>query len=445
LSAIAAQDLPPALPRAAVNAKLIAFITAAAVSLGVFLSGFVLDEPAPYELYMAPLIAVWALFGLRISKPVMPLLVLLISFNIGGMIAMTQMSDLMETPLYLAVSLFLAFTAVFFAAVTEAQPALFPLIFRAWLAAAILTSILGIAGYFNAFPGADVFTLYGRAAGAFQDPNVFGPFLVLPGIFMLHRLMTGSISRMPLYAIPLLIVTGGIFFSFSRGAWGLFAASAILLIGCLFLQSASGLFRLRVVVMSIVAIGLLVIAIVIVLQIPAVAELFNNRAQLAQDYDSARLGRFARYTIGFQMALEHPLGIGPLVFGQIYGEDTHDIWLKALMDYGWLGFASWVIMVGWTIAAGFKLLFRDRPWQGYLLCTYVVFVGHVFLGTIIDTDHWRHFYLLLGMVWGCIALEYRYQRGLLPGTARPAVAMPAAIRRTTPVAVSRANRSLLTV
>ena len=256
---------------------------------------------------------------------------------------------------------------MFFAAVTEAQPALFPLIFRAWLAAAILTSILGIAGYFNAFPGAEVFTLYGRAAGAFQDPNVFGPFLVLPGIFMLHRLMTGSISKMPLYAVPLLIVTGGIFFSFSRGAWGLFAASAILLIGCLFLQSASGLFRLRVVVMSMVAIGLLVIAIVIVLQIPAVDELFNNRAQLAQDYDSARLGRFARYTIGFQMALENPLGIGPLVFGQIYGEDTHDIWLKALMDYGWLGFVSWAIMIGWTIAAGFKLLFRDRPWQAYLL------------------------------------------------------------------------------
>ena len=198
----------PALPPAAINAKLIAFITAAAVSLGVFLSGFVLDEPAPYELFMAPLIAVWALFGLRISKPVMPLLILLVTFNIGGMIAMTQMSDLMETPLYLAVSLFLAFTAVFYAAVTEAQPALFPLIFRAWLAAAILTSILGIAGYFNAFPGAEVFTLYGRAAGAFQDPNVFGPFLVLPGIFMLHRLMTGSIARMPLYAVPLLIVAG---------------------------------------------------------------------------------------------------------------------------------------------------------------------------------------------------------------------------------------------
>jgi O-antigen ligase len=415
LTAVASSPLPAA----SVNAKLIALISTAAVSFGVFLSGFVLDEPAPYELYMTPLIAIWALFGLRISKPVLPLLVLLVVFNIGGMLAMTQMADLASTPLYLAVSFFLAMTAVFFAAVTEAQPSLFPVIFRAYLAAAVLTSILGIAGYFHAFPGAEAFTLYDRAAGAFQDPNVFGPFLVLPAIYMLHRLMSGSVLRMPLYAVPLLILTGGIFFSFSRGAWGLFAASAIMLMAGLFLQSASGLFRLRVVVMSLLAVVLIVLAVIVILQIPGVSDFFFSRAQLEQDYDAARLGRFARYTIGFQMALEHPFGIGPLVFGKIYGEDTHDIWLKALMDYGWLGFVCWLTMVTWTLTAGFRLLFRDRPWQPYLLCVYVVFLGHVFLGTIIDTDHWRHFYLLLGMVWGCIALEYRYQRGLLGRAAGP--------------------------
>ena len=46
-----------------------------------------------------------------------------------------------------------------------------------------------------------------------------------------------------------------------------------------------------------------------------------------------------------------PLGIGPLVFGQMLGEDTHNVWLKALLDYGWLGFACWAIMIGWTITA----------------------------------------------------------------------------------------------
>ena len=440
---------PALLPAAAVNAKLIGMIRATAVAVGVLLSGFVIREPAPYELYMAGLIGVWALFGLRISKPVAPLLVMLVLFIIGGMISMTQMTELMDTPLYLAVSLFLALTAVFFASVTEAQPDLFKVIFQAWTLSAVVTATLGIAGYFHAFPGAELFTRYDRAAGVFEDPNVFGPFLVLPAIYMLYRLMTGSVTRMALYAVPLLLLTGGIFFSFSRGAWGLFAAAAILLVGALFLQSSSGLFRLRIVTMSVLAVGLLVVAILVILQIPGVDEFFLSRAQLAQDYDSARLGRFARYVIGFQLALEHPLGIGPLVFGQIYGEDTHNIWLKALMDYGWLGFVAWLTMVCWTIAAGFRLLFRNRPWQPFVLCAYVVFVGHVFLGTIIDTDHWRHFFMLLGMVWGGIALEYRYQRGLLPARPGLAVSGPApVVRPAAPLAraqprIGLADRALL--
>jgi O-antigen ligase len=398
------------LPREAINAKLVALISAGAISLGVLLSGFVIREPAPYELYMAGLIAVWALFGLRISRSVAPLLVLLVTFNIGGMIAMTQMAALKDAPLYIAVSLFLAFTAVFFAAVVERQPGLYRVIFLAWVTAAIGTAALGILGYFHAFPGAEMFTKFERAAGAFQDPNVFGPFLTLPGIYLLYRLLTGSPAKMAFYAVPLLIIVGGIFLSFSRGAWGLFGASAIMLTAALFLQSSSGSFRLRIAVMSIAAAVLLVAALLVALQIPAVAELFTARAQLVQDYDSARLGRFARFGIGFQMAMEHPFGIGPLVFGQMLGEDTHDIWLKALLDYGWLGFASYVALIGWTLAGGFRILFRNRPWQPYVLCAYVVFVGHIALGTVIDTDHWRHFYLLLGLIWGGMALEYRYQR-----------------------------------
>lgn len=401
------------LSESAVNAKLIAIISTGAVALGVLLSGFVIREPAPYELYMAGLIGVWALFGLRLSRPIVPLILLLFLFNIGGMISMTQMSNLMNTPLYLAVSLFLALTSIFFAAVTETDPKLYRVIFLTYLIAATVTSLLGILGYFHAFPGADMFTKYERAAGAFEDPNVFGPFLALPGIYLLYRVLTGNPLKMMLYAVPLLIVVGGIFLSFSRGAWGLFGLAAILLTAALFLQSQSGAFRLKIVVMSIAAFVFLVFALLIALQIPAIADLFSTRAQLVQDYDGARLGRFARYGIGFQMALEHPLGIGPLVFGQIFYEDTHNIWLKSLMDYGWLGFVSYLTLTLWTLAAGFRILFRNRPWQPYLLCAYVVYIGHIGLGSVIDTDHWRHFYLLLGLIWGAVALEYRYQRGLL--------------------------------
>ena len=228
------------------------------------------------------------------------------------------------------------------------------------------------------------------------------------------------LSDVTLLAVPLLIITAGIFFSFSRGAWGMFAVSAVLLTGCLFLQSASGMFRLRIVVMTIAAAALLVIAVFVILQLPGVSDMFTQRAHLEQSYDTARLGRFARYTIGFQMALEHPFGIGPLVFGTIFGEDTHDIWLKALMDYGWLGFVSFLTLTLWTITAGFRILLRDRPWQPYLLCAYVACLGNIGLGTFIDIDHWRHLYLLLGLIWGAIALEYRHQKELR--LARPVLA-----------------------
>lgn len=396
------------LPRAAVNAKLIGLISAAAVCVGVLLSGFVLREPAPYEIYMAGLIAVWALFGLRISRGVMPLLVLLVLFSIGGLISLTQMAALGRGPLYVAVTLFLALTAVFFAAIIEARPAFFRLIVLAWVATAIATAVLGFASYFGAFPGASTFTRYGRATGGFGDPNIFGPFLTLPGVYLLHRLMTGSLNRMPLYALALIIVVAGVLLSFSRGAWGLFGVSSILLTAALFLQSNSGTFRLRIVVMGLAAGMLLVLIVAVALQIPAVADLFSVRAHLVQDYDGARLGRFARFGMGFAMAAENPLGIGVMGFGRIFGEDTHNIWLKTLLDYSWLGFAAYLSLIVWTLAAGFRILFRDRPWQPYFLCAYIVLAGHVALGTVIDTDHWRHFYLLLGLVWGGIALEQRH-------------------------------------
>ncbi|MBB6013172.1 O-antigen ligase [Aquamicrobium lusatiense] len=399
----------PVAHRAAVNIKLTGLIASGSVALAILLSGFVLHEPAPYDIYMVALVGIWALFGLKLSRAAAPMTGLLVLFNIGGLIAMTQMAELADTPLYLAVSVFLAFTAIFYASVAETRPGLLPVIFNAYVVAAVATSLMGIAGYFNLFPGAEVFTRYGRASGVFQDPNVFGPFLVLPAIWLLHGLMTGSPARMMLAALPLSVIACGIFLSFSRGAWGLFAVSVVLMVGLLFLQSDSGRFRLKIVVMTVAAVTLLIALALITLQIPGVADMLSERARLAQDYDSARLGRFARYGIGFMVALEHPPGIGPLVFGKIYGEDTHNIWLKALLDYGWLGFSAYLTLTIWTLAAGFRLILRNRPWQPYLLCAYVVYLGHVGLGTFIDTDHWRHFYLLLGIIWAIIALETRYQ------------------------------------
>lgn len=389
----------------------------AMVACGVFLSGFVMSEPAPYELLMVVQIAVWFLLGLKISRAVAPLLAFLLTFNVGGILSLTVMKDLGTGPMYLAVSTFLALTSVFYAAIIEDRHQRLRLIFQAWVAAAIITALLGILGYFHAFPGAEAFTLYDRAKGAFQDPNVFGPFLIAPALYLMHGLLTGKLSSAPLRVAGLLVIALGVFLSFSRAAWALFLFSAIALVFILLLKERTGAFRLKILLLSLAAVVLLVVAVVIALQFEQVRNLFLDRTTLVKEYDGGHLGRFARHRIGFLMMMENPLGIGPMVFSEIFPEDEHNIWLKSLTTYGWLGFLSYIAMMAWTLTIGFRLLLRDRPWQPYLMIAWIVIVGHVIIGNVIDTDHWRHFYLLLGIVWGCGALEWRHQRMLRRGPA----------------------------
>lgn len=410
MSTITDQGLTREIDRAAKNRALIKLVSNFAVGFGVFLSGFVIDEPAPYELFMAGLIGIWALFGLKLSQASTILLAILVIFNIGGVISMGQMSDLKTAPMYLAVSLFLSLTAVFFAAIISNDLRVLRVIFNGYVLGAVCTSLLGILGYFNAFPGAELFTRYGRAMGAFQDPNVFGPFLMLPLAWLVHGVLTGNLRALPLRLIPILILTLAIFLSFSRAAWGMAFLIIAGLALLLFIRNPSPLFRMRIIVLAVAAILIALIAIVIVLQIPSVAELFKSRAQLVQDYDNAQFGRFARHWYGLLMSIDHPLGIGPLEFGPIFGEDTHNVWLKAALDYGWIGFIGYLTLTMLTLGLGLRILFRERPWQPYLLCAYLAYVAHVIVGNVIDTDHWRHFYLLVGIIWGCAALEIRHDR-----------------------------------
>lgn len=382
----------------------------ALVAFGVFLSGFVISEPAPYELFMAGLIGLWAIVGLRISRPVAPLLVLLVVFNMGGMLSLTVMEDLSGGPMYIAVSLFLALSSVFFAAIIEARSSRLDLIFRAWVAGALMTASLGILGYFHAFPGAEVFTRYDRAMGAFQDPNVFGPYLVAPSLYLLHGLLAGRLHGAPLKIAGLLILALGVFLSFSRAAWALYLFCAMAQVFVMLLKERTGAFRLKILILSLCALALMIAALVVALQFDKVADLFSSRSQLVQEYDGGHLGRFERHRIGFLMAMEKPLGIGPMVFSTIFPEDEHNIWLKSLTTYGWLGFLCYLTLIVWTLAAAFRALLRNRPWQPFLMISFITLIGHTAIGFVIDTDHWRHFYLLLGILWGCLALEWRHNR-----------------------------------
>lgn len=386
------------------------FLGSGCVAFGVFLSGFVIAEPAPYELFMALLIGSWFILGLPISRTTGALLAFMLVYMVGGFLSLTQMGAIGTAPIYMGVTLFLALSSVFYCAIIEDDWHRLRLIFNAWVAAAVMTALLGIGGYFSLFPGSEVFTLYDRAKGAFQDPNVFGPFLAAPALYLIHSILTGRAATLPLKAACLGIITIGVLLSFSRAAWALFLFSAMTMILVMFIKERSGAFRLKIIALALGGLVFAVLAIIVALQIPEVSDLLLSRTSLVQEYDGGHLGRFDRHRIGFLNAMGEPLGIGPLVFGTIWGEDEHNIWLKSLTSYGWLGFLAYIGLAATTLWLGFRYLLRDRPWQPFLMVGWIVLLGHQLIGNVIDTDHWRHHFMLYGIVWGCIALEHAHRR-----------------------------------
>ena len=69
------------------------------------------------------------------------------------------------------------------------------LIMHAYCFAAALAAVAALVGYFNVLPGSfELFTKHSRAAGTFKDPNVFGPFLVPPILYLMHRMLTRGVA-----------------------------------------------------------------------------------------------------------------------------------------------------------------------------------------------------------------------------------------------------------
>ncbi len=63
----------------------------------------------------------------------------------------------------------------------------------AYILTAAIIALCGAAGYFKV-PGAGMFVRYDRALGAFKDPNVYGPFLILPLLFLIERMLSKRID-----------------------------------------------------------------------------------------------------------------------------------------------------------------------------------------------------------------------------------------------------------
>ena len=368
-------------------------------------------EPSPYELMTFTAAVIFLATGLRLRLVFMPLLLLLVLLNVGYSIGAVPVMDKPGVANWIATSWYMAVTVMFFAmVVSEDTEARLDMLRRGLVVGALIAASSGIAGYFNLVPGGhDLLTLYDRASGTFKDPNVFGAFLILPALFALQSVVSDSLARSLRSTIALGIIALAILLAFSRAAWGGLAITAGFMLALMVLTSASRAQRSRIIVMSVVAVIIAVMLLAVLLSFDSISEMFKQRASFDQSYDEGRFGRFGRHILGADMALDLPFGIGPLQFHRYFPEDTHNSYLNAFMSGGWLAGVCYPALVFITVIMGFRHAFIRVPWQRAYLAIFSAFLGTVGESFIIDTDHWRHFWMMLGAMWGMFVAAQRYK------------------------------------
>jgi hypothetical protein len=378
-------------------------------------SGFlVIIEPSPYEVMFTFTATLFAVTGLTLDRRLTPLILLVCLYNLGGAFSLIPFITEKEPLTFTVVSFYLGVTSFFFAALMlhDTQQRL-ETIGHAWIWAGVIAAIAGMIGYFNVGGTEELFTKYGRASGTFKDPNVLGPFLAGPAIIIMQGFMSGTLKRPVLSLVAFLILMAGLFFSFSRGAWGVMAVSAAMTGFLLIVNGGSSKTRLRIVLIGIAGVLLLAALLAIVLSIDSVQQLFVERFKLVQDYDGGPYGRFGKLRLAVLMLLDRPNGIGPLHFEDFFPEAPHDVYVNAFSSYGWLGGLSYIAFIAATVWVGWANVWRKVPWQGVYITLWSSTFCQILQGFQIDTDHWRHLWMLFGLTWGIAIANLREKQARL--------------------------------
>lgn len=365
---------------------------------------FAIVEPSPYEVMFLVTVFVFMITGLQVNRKLIPLVALLLLYNIGGVFSLIPFMDEGPSVRFIAVGVYLMFTTFLFAALmSEDAERRLDTIRSGYIASAWIAATAGVIGYFNVGGLGEFLTLHGRASGTFKDPNVYGPFLVLPILLVIQMALTariGLVKAALLMSMPML----GLFLSFSRGAWGNLVLSTMVLFALTFITAQTSRQRARVVGFSVLIVVGAIAALAVALSFEAIREVFLVRASLQQDYDLGVQGRFGNQLRSIPLLLDMPNGMGPLRFRTYFPEDPHNTFINAFASYGWLGGFAFIGLFGATMLAGWQLVFRRTATQPYAVAIWSVLFVTLLQGIQIDIDHWRHVYLMLGLIWGLRAI-----------------------------------------
>ena len=356
--------------------------------------GFVWFEPAPFDMLLVVVLAL-GLFTGRLRWPTSRKGAL-VHIGLWGLVVTNILSAVVLVPilpnlLFLGITLYVLALFCFVRMYVIDQDAA-RAVLTGYLVSAVanvVVTILGLSGFTIPLP---VVRFSIRGAGFFEDPNVYGPFVLVAALWVADQIVQHPFSFAR--TVPQLLLTGllgaGAMLSLSRAVWINLGFGGLLYLALL-LRRAS---RDEVARFSILAVVVLLIA-VFTLQSWGLGEVMSRRWTF-YGYDEAR---FSIQRRGIVAAFTHPIGVGPGGW-----PNTHSLYVRTLAEHGVLGLASLVLLIG-----GLMLPLVRRAWQGgaakgilpdrLLVAT---IAGQLVNSVVIDSIHWRHLWILLGLAWSAL-------------------------------------------
>ena len=258
----------------------------------------------------------------------------------------------------------------------------------------------------------------------FKDPNVFGAFLV--PAFLLCAFSWQSLSSSRIFFsvrwLFLVILLVSIILTGSRGGW-LNLLVALGALGWVRWHAAGRSSRLQrrtpMPIVALAAVGGLAYALVTLVGYDEfLADRFEEKI-----YDQ---DRFLAQSLALEESMANPFGIGPGQSETYEGSASlfrmphspHSLYVRVIVESGWGGAASFLAFLLVTVRQAWSTAVADWRYASISAVIFASIVGILANSFFIDTLHWRHFWMLLGMTWGLSGL-WRREFAVPPHTAVP--------------------------
>ena len=368
----------------------------AAVALGILLLPVVRAEPAPVDAVLAIVIAVAAVTNrLELRRVPLSMLALCSLFIALNLLSSMEALESNIAARYLAVTVYCIFIGFWICGYVDSEKRA-RLVIKAYIASAVAIALVSTVALYVPFPFSTLLLSedFERARGLFKDANVYGPYLIPAALILAQESLSPRLLRLnrPTQIFCFGFLAAGILFSFSRGAWLNLVIGIVVMTLAVSLRRGGSKRALLMLLVVLVGGGVSIWAV----YASGSLGFLEQRAQF-QSYDT---DRFGAQTFGLKLAEERPIGIGPGQFELVSPLSTHSTYVRAVAEQGVLGLMTLLgIMLGTLLLATRNaVLGRDTYGIGSapLLAAWCGMLANSF---VVDTLHWRHLFLLAGLIW----------------------------------------------